>query len=467
MRLISNLKSSQIILNKIEASKINKVFENKTTYQNVTVFYEIARFYNVPNLSDALFCYIKRFFTVVSETKNFLQLNFAVIAKILSSSTLHITSELEVLLAVNNWLSHNFEERKVFASDLLLKVRLHLIPKNSLEYLLNESSCIIKDDECVNIIKNVLKEESNYRQNHIADCYRHCDEDMFNILICGGRSNDSYLQSVHEIDCKILSKFQTIATHMPESRAYFKAVYLKGNIYFFYGFNKFNSLTSVIKYSMFTKTWECVSDDRVTQQWSTVCGLIDKIYICGGIRRNMLTETWLGDTDRVFDTKNHTWREISMMKHRRESAACSAYQGKMVVSGGYSDGRYLSVVEAYDHTSDEWVEMPSMINAQFSHSQITVKNKLFIISYNRSTCEVFDSECQKFVLINKPKIDYVDHNSPFGAFSVSKKIVVYDSWREVFSYYDIEKDEWSEETFELTKGLGAFACVKVPKLNIF
>ena len=53
------------------------------------------------------------------------------------------------------------------------------------------------------------------------------------------------------------------------------------------------------------------------------------------------------------------------------------------------------------------------------------------------------------------------------AFSISEKIVILDSWRQVFSYYDIEKDEWSEEAFELTKYLTGFASVKVPQLNIF
>ena len=76
----------------------------------MSTFYEIAHFYNLPNLSDALFRYIERLFTVVSETNNFLQLNFSVIAEILVSSSLHITSEVEVFHAVDNWLSQNYEE---------------------------------------------------------------------------------------------------------------------------------------------------------------------------------------------------------------------------------------------------------------------------------------------------------------------------------------------------------------------
>merc|ERR1712240_202366 len=132
---------------RIKQRLLPKSLTKKTSYENVSTIYEIAHFYNLPNLFNALFSYIERLFTVVSETNNFLQLNFAVIAKILSSSSLHITSEMEVFQALNYWLSHNYEERRVFASDLLLKVRLHLIPKNSLKCLLSESSSLTKNDE--------------------------------------------------------------------------------------------------------------------------------------------------------------------------------------------------------------------------------------------------------------------------------------------------------------------------------
>ena len=56
------------------------------------------------------------------------------------------------------------------------------------------------------------------------------------------------------------------------------------------------------------------------------------------------------------------------MRYRKNSPACSAYQGKVVVSGEYIDRRHSNVVEAYDHTVDEWVKMPSMINERSCHS---------------------------------------------------------------------------------------------------
>ena len=138
----------------------------------------------------------------------------------------------------------------------------------------------------------------------------------------------------------------------------------------------------------------------------------------------------------------------------------------MVVSGGFSyhSNGPLSLVEAYDHTLDEWVEMPEMIYGRYRHSQLTVNNKMFIIGGGLESCESFDSISQKFVFIN----DYRGYGlwcRRFEAVSVGNKIVVYYFNENQFSIYDIEQDEWFEEDFKLTQTLERFSCVKVPHLD--
>ena len=54
--------------------------------------------------------YAERCFLMVAETKNFLELEFALVKKILQSSKLHITSELEVFYAANDWISNKSEK---------------------------------------------------------------------------------------------------------------------------------------------------------------------------------------------------------------------------------------------------------------------------------------------------------------------------------------------------------------------
>ena len=129
------------------------------------------------------------------------------------------------------------------------------------------------------------------------------------------------------------------------------------------------------------------------------------------------------------------------MKYGKIQAPCSAYQGKVVVSGGRGESGHLSVVEAYDHIVDEWVEMLCMINARYNHSQVSMKNKLFVIGGGSKSCEVYHCNCQKFELISKPMKSYQSNCiKTYKVLSVGKNIFVYDSYSKTYSYYDVEKD---------------------------
>ena len=70
---------------------------------------------------------------MVGDTQNFLELDYFLVAKILASSDLVITSEVEVYNAADRWLKYKIEERRKFAKHLLLKVRLPLLSDNTLQ----------------------------------------------------------------------------------------------------------------------------------------------------------------------------------------------------------------------------------------------------------------------------------------------------------------------------------------------
>ena len=75
------------------------------------MYCEIASYFNLHSVYRVSFGYIERFFNLVNETEKILQLSFILLTKIISSSSQHITSELEVFNAVEDWLSHNYNER--------------------------------------------------------------------------------------------------------------------------------------------------------------------------------------------------------------------------------------------------------------------------------------------------------------------------------------------------------------------
>ena len=77
---------------------------------------------------------------MLAETNNFIELDFFTVSKILTSSELNITSELEVFYAADKWLTYNITNHSRFAKSLLQKVRLPLLSYHALHYLLNRTS---------------------------------------------------------------------------------------------------------------------------------------------------------------------------------------------------------------------------------------------------------------------------------------------------------------------------------------
>ena len=127
--------------------------------QNVATYYHQSKIFRLNNLSKEAKAYIHCWFTTVAETKNFLELGIESVEKILSSSNLYISSEIEVFTAANAWIGYKFNERKKFSKDLLETVRLSLLSINALNYCLQLDSSFKIVEECQEVIKKALNKK--------------------------------------------------------------------------------------------------------------------------------------------------------------------------------------------------------------------------------------------------------------------------------------------------------------------
>ena len=222
--------------------KIHDYLKNKLDTKNVLNFYQLANLFNLSSTAKAAFIYLELRFTVVAETQSFLELDYNSVSKILESSGLLITSELEVYNAANKWLSYNFKKRSKFNKNLLRKVRLHLLSDKTLRFLLNNSSSFTDNDACVAMIEGILDNKDKFIQSN-CNSYssnRHCDQDGFDILICGGYDlggrRGRVINTVNQIDGKKFEKRQQkVLRPLIEERQKSKAVSLRGEVYMFGG----------------------------------------------------------------------------------------------------------------------------------------------------------------------------------------------------------------------------------------
>ena len=399
---------------------------------------------------------------MVVETPSFLELDYDSISRIFASNGILITSELEVYEAGDTWLSYNKEERNKFAKDLLQKVRLPLLSDAALKYLLNKSSSFTNNDASIAYLERILNKETDFIPRKSSKLYtvRYCNQIFFNIISCGGydRALNKPISTVCQIDGNTLENVKNLPP-MTEERTRLGAVCLKGEIYVFGGLdNKGKSIMYVEKYSSSTNSWNRVADVYDDRGYFCACAFMDKIFVISGYKCRTRINSCL-----QFDTKLNTWKEVNGMNGVRSSAACAVFEGNVTVAGGCdNDNNKLRSVESYDVVADEWSPMPNMINGKYCHSLVAVKNRLFVIGIRINNCEVFDNICNKFVAIKSPQVGY--HLNK--AISIGNKIVAIERDGSSTVCYDVDNDEWSEESSPFSEGLIGFSCVKIPLFSL-
>ena len=437
--------------------RINKTIVGSVNIQNVLSSYKLADIFKLKTPAEHCLRRIEGSFATVADTKDFLELDYEQVAKILGSSALEIFSEVEVFTAADLWLTHNFVERKKYTKQLLLKLRVKFLSEHALKHIQRQNSAFSNVQCCVETLKkldeDVLKTKSSSYHSR-----RFCNRDKFNFLIYGGFDTDNLVTDVSLIDGKSFKTLKTLAS-LIKTRHSSKAVVIKDEIYAFGGsYDHHNSVTSIERYSYKTNAWDTVGDIFDRRVSFSACAFIDSIFFMGGKNSaNNETESCL-----KFDTKLKIWIDVSSMNEARHSSASVVFQSNIVISGGLGNHNVLRSVETYDVFADKWTPMPYMINGKHGHKLVAVKNKLFVIDRFTKRCEVFDYHSNKFVIFNEPRVFFPLLTWFINVFSFGSKLVFFNNRRKSVFTYDMLENEWSRKY--LPSKMAAYTCVQVPWL---
>ena len=444
--------------------------KGKIHIKNVLTFFQTIKTFHLISLKKETLSYIERCFTILVDDRNFLEFSFNDVRKILLSSKLYITSELEVYDCIEKWLKHNFEERKQHAKDLLLTVGSNLLSKDALKCLLNKTSCFTKIKECVAALNETLKKKDVCDQDKpdIKQTGRYCTHVQFDLLFCGGlnKSSETAVKNASLVKVNDLEPGKGFPP-MINARRCPVAVFVKGEVFVFGGRDGGNNVMPVEKYSPFTNAWVEVAEMPDRRKDFCACAFTDKVLFFGGAV-NCSSLNYCAQ----FDTTTFNFKEIAQMKEERSSAACAVFEEKVVVSGGtYHDHRpyglhtrHLDTVESYDFLPNKWSKMPSMVVERWDHVIVAVKSKLFVIEGKSDTCEVYDSVCKKFVVFKSIVLDLNYAN----AIPIGNEICAFQNDSKVVIIYDAEKGVWyegefQEGEFQITKYIKDFSCIKLPR----
>ena len=203
----------------------------------------------------------------------------------------------------------------------------------------------------------------------------------------------------------------------------------------------------------FGKQWKnniCMIDERKSYN---VCSFLKQVFMVGGTDTNNCVK---------YDLNTEEWTILPSTQKRRYLAACTVFEGRIIVTGGIY-GRRLKSVETYDHYENKWISLPEMIYARYDHDVVSMGNKMFVVG-DKTQCEVFDSFSRKFTLIKKIPCDsYILYNSRIVA-SIGHKFTVYSTCvgESVIYSYDIVNRKWHKGYKKLETVKYVSKCIKVP-----
>ena len=367
--------------------------------------------------------------------------------------------------AADTWITYNYDERSKFAIDLLLTVRLNLLPNRTLRKVLRKSNykysfVFQRNKECVDLASVILRDKNKFFDDcrFLGNETRYCSQNEFNILICGGiDARDNYKYNVVKSDVENLQKVE-ILTNLFKNPKCFWTLNIKHELYLL-NFSNYNHV-DVHKYCLITKFWENVTVIR-SERYDTSCSVyMDKIYIIGGRdETDQPTQSCI-----ELNTSKCKYKHIKRLNQARVLASSTVYEEKIVASGGYTDDNNLSTVEAYDHAANTWTYMSSMNYGRCYHALVAIKNKLFVFGGETEVFEMYDSFTKTFAILKPPPSVMNTGYKVVEAIPVGKKILIFKRYSTTITIFDLDKNEWSEERFNATKEIDDFCCFKVPKI---
>ena len=279
---------------------------------------------------------------------------------------------------------------------------------------------------------------------------RYCNQDDFSVLVCGGKNKKrEVIYKLYGCDLK-----PEKITYIPKALKKCKTAVINSNLFVLGEYsNRSTYNKSVRKLFLKNKTWSSKAQLCLNKNPFCICSFKKNLYVIDAAGRFF-----------VYNLKNDKWIQKNKTKQRRGYAACTVFEGKIVVTGGIYKWIRLQSVEAYDYDQNRWNFLPEMLKRRYNHSSVSMGNKMFIIGEGYTNvlgCEMFDSLAKKFTYISSDTIKRLNQYKSEAMCGGDKIVGFFESSIETFVYiYDIINDRWSEKKIDIVSNLTRTSYIK-------
>ena len=333
----------------------------------------VADLYMLKPLEQFVFHFMCKNWQTFSSSYDFQRLQMSQFVKLLKSGFPVDCSEVNVLLSVITWISHNVKDRVNCTLQLLDNVLFENITIHELESL-----CL------TSVFKNICSKEPDLSKimNYFFATIKgtkYCDAEA-----CEIRVSDSILSSDN---CKGLSK--TRIAGIPNLRGFQQTVLVAG------GFSGDTGMTSSIWYldlSLASLT-RLTRIPHVDQCNFGMAAYNNKLYVIGGCFNDQMQEI-IHSFGFCYDPAEDSWNSIAQMISERCRFFLGVADGYLYAIGGDPHASDIQVegapCERYDPRTDRWEQIEPLPGGRILHAGTTLNNRLYITGGYQEDDDVLD-----------------------------------------------------------------------------
>ncbi|PVD22653.1 hypothetical protein C0Q70_15908 [Pomacea canaliculata] len=363
----------------------------------------LAELHQLPDVQDKAEQFIENHFMEVTQSTEFLQLDWQHLLHIFHSELLKVDSEIQVLEAALTWLQHNVPVRLPQAADVLKPVRFPLIPTADV-------------DRMVEGIEN-----ENLRQAVV------------------------YFVRESRLDQQLgseLSLFHLRPYLLQPRKSARKYIFILGGYRRTCGYRwtDTQTLASVEKYDTFYQHWHTVSSMKYSRSSHGVAVLNRCVYVAGGE-----SDCMIYDTVERFDPVSNTWCLVQNMVLPRYGLGLCEHEGYLYAFGGWVGAEIGSSLERYDPKTNMWSMVGHMPIPRFAMGVIQHQG-LNDMGLEQKLAENFNPITQEWVTL----CPMSTRRAHVGAAAIDGHIYIVGGWNEqegalcTVERYSIDEDKWTE-----------------------
>ncbi|KAK6486539.1 kelch repeat and BTB domain-containing protein 3 [Huso huso] len=431
--------------------------------------------YGSTRLYDHALDFVVQHFHSLTKSSDFLEMNVEILKKCLKADKLSVPDEETVLKVLLQWTKHDLENRQKLFPHLIKLIRLHQMPKETLEDFSRSESLLASNMECTETIREVtqsLQELSgifNDARPSTTDKYIYVHKTEEN-----GKIQHTFCYNIETDHWKELPKTHIVDLSGSSFASFGEKLFVTGGC-------KGNCCRAVrvhIAESFHDATDETwcycpVQNDlflvppmKKPRTMHTSVTALNNIYVIGGKTRGPRNTKSLLDVE-VYNPLSKEWKSVGPLPrgiYYPEACACESVIYVLGSELETSDifNPSLDCFFRYNASTDQWSELVAEFG-QFFHATLVkavpVNNTLYICDL--STYKVYSFCPETCVWKGEGSFECAGFNA--GAIGIADKIYILggdyapDEITDEVQVYHSNRSEW-EEVSPMPRALTEFHC---------